>query len=245
MKLSLSGFLFENDYSSQSICFGDFCAVARSAGYDGVELRRTQVNETTPRGERKELLGIVRDNGLIVTCLTARKLPREGEPRDSFFESYLELCADMACGLMKVGSDSAWLRGAAEKARKHGVALASNNHVGGDMETVAGAKEFLQAVGHPNYGLLYDPMHLMNRGQDYIGCIPDFLPFTRNILVQSDGQSLPDAPGVQDWPAILGRYKRLGYDGLITVIEHGWPEDRREHVAAYCSKFMRGTWEAS
>ena len=39
MLLSLSGFLFEDDYQSQSLSFDQFCRVARSAGYGGIELR--------------------------------------------------------------------------------------------------------------------------------------------------------------------------------------------------------------
>jgi len=45
MKLSLSGFLFEDDYATQSLSFADFAALARDAGYSGVELRNTQVNQ--------------------------------------------------------------------------------------------------------------------------------------------------------------------------------------------------------
>jgi sugar phosphate isomerase/epimerase len=45
--------------------------------------------------------------------------------------------------------------------------------------------------------------------------------------------------GAQDWPAILHACKRLGYDGLITVIESGWSDDRREEVARHAADCIR------
>lgn len=90
MFLSLSGFLFEDNYRSQSISFEQFCTLAKSAGYGAVELRRTQVNPDTPANHRKELLSIVRNSGLVVTCLTARGLPDLGQQRDELLLSYTE-----------------------------------------------------------------------------------------------------------------------------------------------------------
>ena len=152
-----------------------------------------------------------------MTCLTARGLPDRGDERDAFLDRYLELCADLDCRLLKISSDPAWLREAAERAQAHGVALAGNNHVGTDLQTASGTRRMLAQVGHPNYGLLYDSAHLRMAGEDYVDCIPSLLPHTRNVLVHSfrhavgaeppflvhDGQgwvnALPDAAGVQDW----------------------------------------------
>jgi len=174
MRLSLSGFLFEDEYRSQSLTFPTFCALARSAGYDGVELRRTQVDLRTPGGQRREMRTMVEDQGLYVICLTARGMPGSGTARDDFFLGYLELCEDLGCGLLKIGGEPEWLRRAAERAKEYGVALASNNHIGGVLETVEGTRCHLAAVAHPNYGLLYDALHLCIAGEDYIGCISEF-----------------------------------------------------------------------
>ena len=76
------------------------------------------------------MLNIVKGMGLEVTCLTARNLPLEGKERDVFFDNYLDLCNDMDCGLMKIGSDPEWCKEAAIKAESCGVTLARNNHVG-------------------------------------------------------------------------------------------------------------------
>ena len=167
MNLSLSGFLFESGNESERQPFPAFCELAASAGYHGVELRqRTQVNPQTSKADRREMMGIVREHGLAVTCLTARNMPRSGSARDEFFGSYLELCMDMECGLMKIGSDAEWARQAAAKAADAGIVLATNNHIGGPCETVSGTRSYLEAVNHPNWGLLYDCMHLRSTGQD-------------------------------------------------------------------------------
>ena len=242
MLLSLSGFLFEDGYKTQSVSFEQFCDIVRSAGYQGVELRRTQVNPQTPRDQRQRLLGIAEDRGLAVTCLTARGLPDSGDQREQFFDDYLQLCADMRCGLMKIAGDAPWLHHAAEKAAAFNVTLATNNHGGGPLETVEGMRRQLAQVNHCNYGLLYDSLHLYGAGEDYLGCIDEFVSHTRNILVQSPGKTMPDDPGAQDWPAILRKFRQLGYDGLITVIENGWPVERRQFVAERCAQLLRQWW---
>jgi sugar phosphate isomerase/epimerase len=262
MQLSLSGFLFEDDYSSQSLSFADFCALAQSAGYQGVELRDTQVSLKTPKEEREVLLGQARDNGLFVSCLTARGIPAQGPEREEVFLRVLELCRDMDCRLLKIGGDTAWLHDVAEKAKDYRVTLSTNNHGGTGLETVVGTRQYFTEINHPNFALLYDSLHLMAQGEDYLGAIPEFYPITRNILfhsirpakpgelplVEKLGKSwaiaLPDEPGVQDWSGIFRAFKALGYDGLVTVIENGWPREERETVARHCAEFIRKCWEA-
>ena len=137
----------------------------------------------------------------------------------------------------------------------------SNNHIDGQLETVEGTLQYFSRIAHPNFGLLYDSMHLHISGEDYQGCIPEFIRITRNILVQSrrptrlgeeasintNGKSwtraLPDESGVQNWPGIFSTFRRLGYDGLITVIESEWPGDQRKFVAGHCARIVRQFWE--
>lgn len=260
MILSLSAILLEDDYTSQSVSFPEFCSLARSAGYDGVELRHTQITPETPAAACNILLGAIHDAGLRVTCLTARGLPPGDPERDSFFDRYLDLCERMECGLLKIGGDPCWLREAAERAAHGGIALASNNHIGTPLGRVESTKRYLDEVGHPNFGLLYDSLHLMVAGEDYLGCIPELHGVTRNILVHSVRRAepgehctieryglrwtpgLPDEQGVQDWRAIFSSFKRLGYDGLITVVESGRPIGRRVSVARHCSAVVRELW---
>ena len=260
MLLSLSGFLFEDDYRTQSVDLARFCRVAASAGYGGVELRRTQISPTASVRQRREMLHVVKDEGLLVTCITARDLPTGGTERNDTFMAYLELCRDMECPLLKVSGSPAWLREGASKAQDFGVALASNNHLNSPLETVEGTRRHMAEVAHANFGLLYDSMHLYLSGEDYLGCIGEFLRMTMNILVHSMRQArpneamaiesrglswtpaLPDAAGVQDWPGIFRAFRQGGYDGLVTVIESGWAPEHRQRVARRCAEAVRQFW---
>ncbi len=261
MLLSLSGFLFEDNYRTTSLSLEDFLKLARQTGYSGVELRETQVNLNTSSKDRIGLLKLVQDSGLVVTCLTARGLPAGGTERDNFFLQYLDLCRDLDCGLLKISSDFDWLRWAAQKAEGYGIVLATNNHIGGMLETVEGTRKYFSEIGYRNFGLLYDSLHLMVSEQDYLECIEEFLNLTQNILIHSVRSAQPgekpaiekngrgwipalmDEPGAQDWQGIFRRFKKAGYDGLITVIESGWPVDRREAVAKHCATVIQRLWK--
>lgn len=261
MELSLSGFLFEDGYSSQSLDLAAFCALARSAGYEGVELRRTQVSPDTPPAGRRLILTAVRDQGLRITCLTARGMPDGGAQRDEYLRRYLGLCCDLSCPLLKVGGEPGWMRGAVETAAQAGVRLAANNHVGGRLETVAGTLAYLEEVAGRRFGLLYDCLHLRLAGEQYLEAIPALAHATCNLLVHSvrpvaPGEpadlerhgrawvkALPDHPQAQDWRGVFARFRSLGYDGPVTVIESGWPEPQREMVAGHCAAVLRRLWD--
>jgi sugar phosphate isomerase/epimerase len=262
MKLALSGFLFEDNYASQSLDLRSFFSLARAIGYEGVELRDTQIRPDSPPSLKEEVQRLVHAEGLPVTCLTARYLPASGPERDAFFVRYLDLCQDLGCRLLKISSDAVWLREAAARAEACGVTLTTNNHIGSRLETIAGTRDYFREIHHPAFRLLYDALHLSLGGEDYVGFIQECFPLTCNILVHSlrppvPGETptldysgkkwtrvLPDDPGAQpDWPAVLSRFKALGYQGWITVIENGWPVERREPVARHCAAAIRRIWQ--
>ena len=255
MYYSLSGFLFEDSGSCQSVPFDEFCALAAGLGYSGVELRRTQVNIGTPKERRRELLDCVLSEGLAVTCLTTRRMPSSGVERDSFLLSYLELCSEMRCNLLKTSGEPGWMNWAARQAEPMGISIAINNHIDTVTETVAGTEQFFVETGHPNAKLLFDPRHLYHRGEDYIDAVGRFGPRIANVLVQSirpcgEGKGagkfircMPDDPGAQDWRGIYRELKAIGYNGLVTVIENGWPVQERDSVARLNIEFLRGLEE--
>ena len=253
MTYSLSGFLFEEAYNVQSITLEEFCTLAAKLGYSGVELRRTQIEPGTSKVQRREILDTIQSEGLYVTCLTTRRMPGSGVERDDFFLAYLELCTDMGCKLLKTGGEPDWMGWAADKAKPLGISLARNNHVGTLTETVKGTQEFLTAGDRSNIKLLFDPMHLYWGGEDYIGAIGKFAPYIANVLVHStrpplkaDGAAenemtscMPDDPEAQDWRGIYRELKAIGYTGLVTIIESGWPSAEREHVAKRNIDYLR------
>lgn len=263
MRLALSGFLFEEAYRHQSLDIDDFCALAAEAGYEGVELRRTQVNPADADERVDAVWQAVRHHGLTVTCLTTRGMPTEDPARRVFLCDYLELCRRLHCGLLKIGGDAAFLCSALDEAATAGVTLARNNHVGGPLETIDGTRAFLERIGDARFGLLFDAMHLHAAGQDPVDAAARLAARTVNVLIHSvrpahAGESptmqtaagdwvrcRPDEAGAPDWASILARLKGAGYDGWITVIESGWPEAERRDLAVHCAERLRQWWEAA
>ena len=51
-----------------------------------------------------------------------------------------------------------------------------------------------------------------------------------------------DENPIQDWPAVLGKLKQLGYDGWITVIENAWPQQQRKEVDIRSADYINDLW---
>ncbi|MFH1614834.1 MAG: sugar phosphate isomerase/epimerase [Planctomycetota bacterium] len=260
MQLSLSGFLFEEDYKRQSLSFEDFAVLARQAGYTGVELRDTQINLNTSGNAVSQYRSVLDDNGLCVTCMIPRKMPLEDEERSDLFARYLDLAAKMGCRLLKVSGNPHWLRLATHKAAGYGIVVATGTHINSPTETVSGTKKLLEEVNHHNFGLLYDCMHLAIAAEDYLGAIDILYPHIYNVLVQcvhptDKGENAVityantkyvktriDERPIQNWPAVFAKLKHLGYNGLITVIENTWPIEKRKDIAFVYAKYIKELW---
>jgi sugar phosphate isomerase/epimerase len=263
MRFALSGFLFEDKYDAQSVTFTEFCSLAKDAGYDSVDLRKTQLSPDSGAAERRGVRGILDDFGLDVAMLTARGLADSGPERDDLFRRYLDLCAEYQCPLLKVVSDPDWMREAVDRADEAGVTLAANNHINSPLDTVERTRAYFASVGQESLGLLYDAQHLHVAGSDYIAAIREFFPRIRAVLSHSVRSSphpgapqkprftYADAPwylappeaGGQDWQSIFVKLKGAGYNELFIVFENGWPERDREQIARSRIRFFRELWE--
>lgn len=262
MKLSLSGFLFEDDYKTQSLSFEDFVNFARKTGYEGVEIRNTQINLHTSKDAILKYKSILNDNGLCVTCMTPRGLPVEIQERNDLFARYLDLAVIIDCRLLKISGSikKDWLCQAAQLAGEYSIELGLNNHINSVTETISGTKILLQDVDQSNFGILFDPMHLSLSNEDYIGAIDVFYSKIFNVLVQCVRQAGKDEKPVithagkeyvktcidenplQNWPAIVEKLKQHGYDGWITVVENAWPCNQRKDIAARTAAYLRNIW---
>ena len=171
-KLALSGRLFERDYR-ENVPLREFAKIASDIGYEGVELRKTQVYLETPPSEVKEYARILKDHGLEVVCMTPRGYPVL-EDADLWIR-YLELAAALDCRLIKMGDAGGGLdrtRRCAELAQGYGIRIGLNNHIGTEenpncTETIDGTAEYLERLNHSNFGILYDACHLFISGSDY------------------------------------------------------------------------------
>jgi len=255
MKLSLSGFLFEDGYKTQSVSIDEFVETAVEAGYQGVELRATQVSPEAGPKVTESWRKATTAAGLAVTCIVPRYMPPAGAGRDAWLSGYLDIAAALSCPLLKLSGDVEWTKKAAETAAGYGVGLAVNTHIRSRTETVATTLEYVHAVNQKNFGVLYDSMHLMVAEEDYVNAIDHLYPFLRGVLIQGGRplrNSVPQArsfekirihePGGQDWTRVMRSLQRLGYSGWITVIENGWPEPFRKRIAFETAQSLRELW---
>lgn len=262
MKLALSGILFEDHYQTQSVTFEEFCYLAHDAGYDGVSLRRTQIHPWMPDYDRHQIKSLLSQAMLEVTSLTARGLPENLSERDTFFRAYLDLCSELGCRSLKISADPDWLHDAAQQAMNVGVRLLTNNHLHTPLQTIDGTMDHIDAVNHPNYGLMLDVMHLLINGQDVHEHMEALLPYVHDVLIrwvqmQGDSpdvpplisyqgrdwfRSLPGESSAIDWALMFSILREQRFDRTVTVVESGWPCFQRSRIAYEAAMIVRLLW---
>jgi len=261
MKFSLSGFLFEDNYRTTSLSFANFAKLANSAGYKGVELRKTQVNLHTPKALLYEYRAILDDQELRVSCMTPRDMPSEQSARNEFFKRYLDMAEFMKCEMLKINGSPEWIRYATEKASKRDILIGINTHIDSITETIKETEELISKVNNANFVVFYDPMHLAIAEEDYLIAIDKLSHKMCNVLLQCvrpamegeipaiihDGKIYTktqiDNNPIQNWPKIVKKLKVLDYKGWITVIENSWPLEQREAVAIETPEYIKRLWE--
>jgi len=239
MKLSLSGRLFEVDYTYCELSIEEFVTLAKNIGYHGVELRKTQVSLETPAQEVAKISQIVERAGLEVTCITTRGISLKDRESFELFQRYVSLAEALGCKLIKTGGDIPWVQRAADYAAEHGIVLAGNNHISTPLEMVSSTLKYLQAIDRDNYRLIYDPANLFVAQEDYgpetICKLADYICYVtvqcpkRVSLEQGDHlfqykgftyrQGLPGEEGVPDFASVFHGLYQIGYNGWVSVIE--------------------------
>lgn len=259
-KLALSGRLFERDYRD-NIPFKEFCEIASKIGYQGVELRKTQVSLETPDKKVKEYVKIIKDFGLEVVCMTPRGYPVLED--ENLFIQYLELAKKFGCQILKMGGDLKKTRRCAEIAQKYSIRIGMNNHVGtedkpGPIETIERTVNYLSKINHPNFGILYDSSHLFVSGSNYgpeaIYKIKDKIFYVLvQYPVETDKENakfkfhnryfregIIDEPNGPEFKKVFKGLKEIGYRGYIGVIAP-MPKDKdlKEVAKIYYEKIKQ------
>jgi sugar phosphate isomerase/epimerase len=267
MYLCLSGFLFERAYRVCDLTFPDFVALAEHHGFDGLELRRTQISAATSLEQVRTMRRVVEDHGLFVNCMESRGMPETEPQRSEFIKALLDRAAVMGARMIKIAvpspDDLAWFRHAADSAQQSGIRLGTNNHVGSPSETVDGTLAALRGVQHENFGVLFDCLHLWVCGEDYIGAVRTLAPHLLNVLVHAvrparGGDTVDvergrrrftattvDDPESQDWRALFAMLHAVGFEGPVTVIEHTEDQALRSRIVETYPQLIRQWWEES
>ena len=239
MKLSLSGRMFEVDYQYCELSMEDFATTAKDIGYQGVELRKTQVSLDTPFKDVIRIARIIEKAGLEVTCVTTRGVSLKDQENFGRFKKYVGLAETLGCKLIKTGGDVPWVRKAADYAAEHGITLAGNTHIKTPFETVSSTLERLRTIDRENYRLIYDPANLFMAQEDYgaktVAKLADSICYVtvqcpqRVPLNQEEGlfeykgfdyrQALPGEANTPDFVSAFRGLHQIGYDGWVSVIE--------------------------
>ncbi len=125
------------------------------------------------------------------------------------------------------------LRGPAEDAAKHGVTLAIeplNRYETSLVNTVAQAREVVEAVGSPGCGIQVDTFHMNVEEKDIAAAIRLAGPHLAHVQVCGNDRGAPGNDHI-DWPAIAGAIEATGYGGPI-CIESFTAENRTIATAA-------------
>lgn len=84
------------------------------------------------------------------------------------------------------------------------------------VNTMAGLKDLLDAVGHPNVGAIYDTHHANMEEKSQSSAIHTIKDHLKHVHVSENDRGTP-GEGSIDWDAVFGALKSVGYDGWITI----------------------------
>ena len=154
----------------------DILKVARSTGWDGVEISRQSITAAMPIDE---IARLVKASGLPVACVGAGSgwMWSDGDARRAMLATFDEACrvaASLDCrtvmspvdqGTGDLAQAAAGVREVGDMAARHGVRLAVEfNSLAKQLNSLERARELMDRAAHPACGLLLDTYHLGRSG---------------------------------------------------------------------------------
>jgi sugar phosphate isomerase/epimerase len=123
-----------------------------------------------------------------------------------------------------------------EYAAKRGVKIALENWFATNLQGLHHFERLFEVVPHENFGLNFDPSHLVHQDIDYLAAVERFAPrifhthakdtqiyeHKRRWLGNYEGgwwRYVVPGYGVIDWGRYIGTLRRVGYDGALSI-EH-------------------------
>lgn len=177
MKLSLSVRVAEafDNKEKANLTLDELIALARAHGYQAICMRASQAGIHNPPETIREMRRKLDQAGLPVSMVTGDfAVPSnndQGPDGLRWITPYLDLAQAFGASLiricMKIDQDIYWARKAADEARERNIRLAHQSHCASMFETIDGSLRVLQAVGRPNFGLIYEPANWFVAGQPY------------------------------------------------------------------------------
>ena len=248
MQLSVSVRIAEGFLSKEVpvLSLAEVADVARAARFDAVCMRASQVGVQSTSSEIREAKSLLEARELGVSMVTgdfATVYNNEQGPASlRNIAPYVALAEQLGAPRIRVAlkreEDIPAAREAAEIAAQAGVMLVHQCHTLSLFETIEGIERTLNAIGHPNFGLIYEPANLELCGQPYgAETIARLAPWIRNVYLQNqvlhtDGSVTLDTwcrgpvsfdiipihePGGVDFSRVIAGLRAVGYEGPMTV----------------------------
>jgi sugar phosphate isomerase/epimerase len=237
MKIALSGRIFETENGMEK-SIDEFIKIASEIGYEGVELRNSQIgNLSIDEIKRvKEIIDEYNMNVSFITCL------EEGKNYWKEFENVLKKAIELKTGLIRIIiEDIDLIKKSCQFLlnNKIGIKIFEQMHTGTIFERIDDAINICREVGFSNFGLSVEPGNFVLSGQEYSEeNLKKIYPYLINVQFQNirkakdneEGEiieykgerfirCLPDDPEGIDFVDFIKTLKKIGYNGWVNIIE--------------------------
>jgi len=272
MKLSLSVRIVEATCKKRlKVSFEELVSIAAETKYDALCMRASAGGVQTPFDELRRMREMIENNNLHVSMVTAdSKVPLNGDDGPDSLRDIgpsLDVAEALGCKLIRVclkkDEDIPHAREAAKQAADRGMCLAHQCHTTSIFERVEQIIANLEAIGQPNFGLIYEPANLMLCGESYgTDTLCQLAPHMMNVYIQNhqldqEGPvSLPtfcrgevrfhhlpiwESGGI-DTSKVFSGLHEIEWEGHFTIHQAEGIEtiDEARSYALRCAKFVRG-----
>ncbi len=271
LQLSLSVRIVEAACKTKlNIAFEELVNIAADTGYDAVCMRASAGGVQTPLEELRRMRGIVEARGLHVSMVTTDfDVPLNNANGPNSLRDIgpsLDVAEALGCDLIRVclkkDDDIPHAREAAKRAADRGIRLAHQCHTTSIFEQVKQILTNLEAIGQPNFGLIYEPANLMLCGESYESDIlRQLAPHIMNVYIQNHRLD-PEGPvtlptycrgnihfhhlpiwetGGLDTAPVFEGLKEIDWTGLFTIHQAEGIKNAKDarSYAKRCSDFVR------
>jgi sugar phosphate isomerase/epimerase len=271
MQLSLSVRIVEAACKTKlNLSFAELVSIAADTGYDAVCMRASAGGVQTPLEELRRMCETVEEHGLHISMVTTDSdVPLNNDDGPNSLRDIgpsLDVAVALGCDLIRVclktDADIPHAREAAKRATDRGIRLAHQCHTTSIFEQVDQILANLDAIGQPNFGLIYEPANLMLCGES---CGAETLrrlaPHMMNVYIQNHRLD-PDGPvslptycrgevhflhlpiwetGGVDTAAVFDGLREISWAGHFTIHQAEGIEtvDDARAYAKRCAEFVR------
>lgn len=242
---------------------GELVALLADIGYEGIELRRRQVNESSTPSEIAAARGALHRRNLRCAYLTAAGLENKQALDDA--TRLLAVALSLDARLVRVQlvreQEIPFAQELADLAAERGMRVMSQIHSGTLFGSVDMALATLDKIGRDNFGVAFGASDLMLDGQeDYgEGAVRRlgrrvFVCFLEAYKPAPPGSELPEAiyvagrawlpalPGEQgsaDIPSVFRGLTAIGFNGFAVVVAPRHPQVESRNLARIWHEYLR------